>query len=244
MTNQIKPKKNSIKSELPPKKGFCLISHEAAVEACKFDETATKIIKDAPGQSYQSVRPHRAICTANIVNDFFTKESFAGKTCIEIGPGHYNFALIARKLGADVICVEKNPVHAELGRHLGFRVIEEDIFQSVETAMELVDGIWLKNVRYGGDYSASDQNTFVDKLTSMLKPGGWGWCILRNKKTEEDLKTKPPEQVPELTLQRDLFSSFGWKSYDVVTGDRKRYALNVAGAPWIFTRNLLEKDMV
>ena len=241
MSNLFKSKKHATKGELLPKRGFSLITHEEAIEVCQFDAVAKKIIKNAPGKSYQAERAHRAIRTSNIVNDFFAKANFERKTCLELGPGHYNFALIARHLGAEVICVERDRVHAELGRHLGFKVVEEDIFESTELITESIDGIWLKNVQYRGDYSAIDQNTFVDKLTSMLNPGGWGWCILRNKKTEEDLKTKPPEQVPELTLQRDLFSSFGWKSSDVVTGDRKRYALNFAGAPWIFTRNLLEK---
>ena len=36
------------------------------------------------------------------------------------------FALLAKQLGATAICVEWNSVNAELGRYLGFKVLETD----------------------------------------------------------------------------------------------------------------------
>jgi hypothetical protein len=225
-------------NELPPRRGHRLLSAEDAVRVCDFDETAQQIIENTPGKSYRKSRPHRAVRTANIVNDFFHHEDFEGKTCIEIGPGHYNFALIARHLGARVTCFERDPVHARLGRHLGFEVIEEDIFAADMRDLKAVDGIWLKNVQYRGEYTPEAQGEFATRLHGLLTNDAWGWCVLRNRDAAEELETYPPEEIEKLVNQRRAFESRGWMATAVLEGDRKRYALNFAGAPWILTLRL------
>jgi hypothetical protein len=226
-----------IKRELPPKRGEHLIRHEDALRVSAFDRIARGIIRDAPGKNYQKERGHRAIRTANLLNDFFERRHFEGKACLELGPGHYNFAMLARYLGATVICVERDPVHAALGRHLGFEVIEKDIFQIGLEELLPVDGIWLKNVQYRGGYTREKQAVFLKKLGGLMKREAWGWCVLRNRIAQDHNGTLPGA-IPELLTQRAVFEAAGWTAVEIVEEDRKRYALNVRGAPWIFTHNL------
>jgi hypothetical protein len=226
-----------IERELPPKRGEHLIRHQDALRVSAFDKIARAIIRDAPGKNYQKERGHRAIRTANLLNDFFERRHFEGKACLELGPGHYNFAMLARFLGATVICVERDPVHAALGRHLGFEVIEKDIFQIGREELLPVDGIWLKNVQYRGGYTREEQSVFLKKLEGLMKREAWGWCVLRNRIAQEHDGTVPGE-IPELWTQKAVFEAAGWAAFEILEEDRKRYALNVLGAPWIFTRNL------
>ncbi len=76
------------KKELPSKLGERLIDWPAALDACTFPPEALQIIGESDFTTHNRVGLHRHIRAANILNDFFSREHFEGKTILELGPGH------------------------------------------------------------------------------------------------------------------------------------------------------------
>lgn len=92
----------------------------------------------------------------------FSHEDFRGKEILELGPGHYAFALLARSLGARVVCIENDPTFAKLGRHLGFEIYERNFFDLTEIQLsEKFDGLFVK-----GTFNAcvAPHREFIDEF--------------------------------------------------------------------------------
>ncbi|SKA71547.1 hypothetical protein SAMN02745704_00161 [Paucidesulfovibrio gracilis DSM 16080] len=218
--------------------GEVVMSRAGAVSVCKLDERSLEIISQSPMKGYRVARDHRAIKTVNVINDFFKYTHFVDKRCLEVGPGHYSFAMLARQLGSEVVAIERSPVHAMLGRHLGFQVIEDDVMSIHGTNTSKFNGILMKNVQYPGDYRPESLSGFVAMLEGLLGADGWGWVVLRNGLVKSYPEETDLKEVPELIAQRRAFEQAGWKAYPIHEDDRGRYGLKVLGAPWIFLRNL------
>ncbi len=227
-----------LKRELPPKRGERVISTADTLKACTYDQRALSIIEESDFTTHNRVGIHRHVRAANIINDFFEPGHFDGKTLLEFGPGHYSFAMLARHLGAVVMCVERYPPHVELGRHLGFEVLDCDFTKlTTETLGCAVDGLWMKGAfnacNFANDAAVHD---VVGRITSVIKPEGWGWNVTVNKAPDRD----PQESVDHrVAVQRRAYEEHGWVATPIDEADRKRYAVSYAGSPFYFTRNLL-----
>ncbi len=230
-------KGKAVSKELPPKRGERLIAQEEAVTVTALDEGAMEITKDSTFTTHHRQGSHRGIRASNIINDFFDIEHFRDKKILELGPGHYGFALLARHLGAHVVCVERDPVFIKLGRYLGFKVLDinfEDL--TVDKAGQRFDGLWMK----GAFNACRVKNTeslydFVKTITEIITPVGWGWCVTANKTGHENEEEFEKERIE---AQRGAFLQHGWNASPIGDDDRKRYALKYAGALYYFTRNL------
>lgn len=230
--------------ELPPKSGETLITQREALEIGRFDKRALSIIASSEFTTHDRYGPHRAVRASNILNDFFRIEHFRGKTILEFGPGHYSFALLARRLGAKLICVEKYTPHVELGNYLGFEVLDLDFLEvTPELLGRQVDGFWMKGAfnacRFRGD---DDIRNAVRQMTSLVHLNGWGWCVTVNKASASTGQDPVRYQMERIELQKDAFLECGWNASPIEESDRKRYALSYAGARYMFTRNLLGTD--
>lgn len=230
-----------IKKELPPKKGERLITRKKALDTIFFNDEALDIISRSEFTTYNKFKPHRDIRVANILNDFFCIEHFKGKTVLELGPGHYGFAMLARSLGAEVICVERYPVHVELGINLGFEVLDIDFEKiSLDTLNRRVDGIWMKSAFNSCRFKNIEAiNDFVRQMTEILTPDGWGWAVTINKAGNLQGLEKERFEDERILAQKESFERYGWKATPIIEEDRKRYAVSFAGSRWYFTRNLL-----
>lgn len=228
--------------ELPPKRGERLITQKEAVKVTAFDSEAVKITSKSTFTTHHRHGSHRGIRASNIINDFFNIEHFRGKRLLEIGPGHYSFALLARHLGATVICVERDQIFVELGRYFGFEILNMNFDDlAVNNLGKKFDGLWMK-----GTFNAcrsKDINSiynFVETLTEILLPEGWGWCVTANKAGNiENEEEKKRFEENMINAQRDAFVQFGWNASSIDENDRKRYALKYVGANYYFTRNLI-----
>ncbi len=235
-------KSSKLVKELPPKRGELLITQKKAVEVTTLDTAAMEITCKSTFTTHNRQGSHRGVRASNIINDFFNIEHFRGKRILEIGPGHYSFALLARHLGATVICVERDQVFVELGRYLGFEILDMNFDDlTVDNVDREFDGLWMK-----GTFNAcrsKDINSiynFVKTLNETLRPEGWSWCVTANKagnlENEEEKKLFEENMI---NAQRDAFVQFGWNASSIDESDRKRYALKYAGAHYYFTRNLI-----
>lgn len=62
----------------------------------------------------------------HIFEDFLAAVDLSGHRLLDIGPGQYDFGVMARERGATVVGIDRDPAVLELGRHKGFDVIDAD----------------------------------------------------------------------------------------------------------------------
>lgn len=216
-----------------------LLDSSAVDKICHVGDQGVRLIQETAFKSQNDYNPRRGRRVANILNDWFEVENFAGKKLIELGPGHYAFALLARHLGADVVCVERDPSFVELGRHLGFRVLDVDFNDlSPETLPEHFDGLWAKGT-FNSAWAASDEavRTFVSDKTSLLAPSGWAWFTTVNK-GDDDSQSSRDFVTHRMDVQRDAFIDCGWSTCPILDEERPLYALNYRGCPYVYFKNL------
>ncbi|MCA9295273.1 MAG: hypothetical protein KC983_02125 [Phycisphaerales bacterium] len=227
------------RKELPPKAGERLMDWEAVLSACTYPPAALEIIGESDFTTHNRVGLHRHIRASNVLNDFFSREHFEGKTILELGPGHYSFAMLARALGATVICVERYDVHVELGRALGFEVLDIDFRElTPEKVGRPVDGLWMKGAFNACVFRTDEDVTdFVRIKTALLAPEAWGWCVTVNM-TPKDQPPDLPFLEHRIEVQRSAYEQFGWTVRMIDEADRKRYAVSYQGSPYYFVRGL------
>lgn len=229
-----------LKRELPPKRGERLITRAEALDACAYDEQALRIIENSSFTTHNRVGLHRHLRAANILNDFFEVEHLRDKTILELGPGHYSFAMLARHFGAKVICVERYEPHVALGRHLGFKVLDCDFRKLTPQQIDgPLDGLWMKGAFNACGFPSDEAvGAFARQITALLKPDAWGWCVTVNMYAKDGDPTDP-QLNHRIEVQRDAFAECGWEYILIDEADRKRYAISYAGSRYYFTRNLL-----
>ena len=238
---------NTIVSKFPPpRRGERLISNHDAIRVNYFPDDWQPLFQDAAQKNYRQYSARRTVPTANLINDFFESKHFAGKRIIELGPGHYTFALIARALGACVVCVERDEALAKFGRHLGFEVIEADFRgpgfpeQARDDAGGPFDGLWMRGVCNACTFP--DEQTLqrqVFDLDSLVSPSGWGWattCNVANSIADDSARQRFEDQ--RIASQQRAFVDAGWKAQDISATDRDRYRLNFKGCRFIYTKGL------
>ncbi len=225
--------------ELPPKRGHRLLSPDAVLAACEYPAEAVEIIRGSTFTTHHRVGIHRHLRAANVLNDFFDREHFEDRRVVEFGPGHYSFAMLARALGAEVVCLERYDVHVRLGRALGFEVHDVD-FRSLtpEHLGGPVDGLWMKGAFNACQFASEhDVRAFVELQTRLIRPEGWGWCVTVNM-TPKDHPPDEPFLQRRMEVQREAYADAGWDLLPIREDDRKRYAVSYQGSTHYFVRNL------
>jgi hypothetical protein len=193
----------------------------------------------------------RIIHTANIMNTFFQVSDFAGRSVLELGPGQFAFALLARSLGSKVSTLDKNAFFVDCAKVLDFPIYHLDYYQCPASDVSTrFDGLWLK-----GSFSAlvpGDETIIREiaaKLSGWIVPGGWGFVAPNNK--EEKYRGKFGERYAEemrrlIEVQRAAMESAGWRTV-VLTPTRRQYlglASTAYGASrYLFIQNLDDRRL-
>jgi hypothetical protein len=175
----------------------------------------------------------------NIFADFFKRKHFAGKRVLELGPGQYDFARRARRLGAEVDVIDSDPAVLELGRYLKFTTVEGDLahWRPCDYAGQY-DAIFCKfSISALWHKSPNSVMTFVRDLDNIRRPGGWGWIAPWNGTSPDD---DPEIVVSILEAEKNAFSSLGWIVLNPSDEVCSRYGMvgSVANAP-LFLKNLV-----
>lgn len=221
------------------KHGDQLIDIKEVSVICDVGQGGFEIISRTAFQSQNEFSHRRGLKIAHVINDFFEEAHFKGKRILELGPGHYGFALLARSLEAEVSCVERDPAFVALGRYLGFEVIDMD-FNALcaDSFPTKFDGLWVKGT-FNACNHASDQavEAFVSSLTSLVAPAGWAWLVTVNKTSRQG-----PEGDEflrhRIEVQRRAFERHGWSITPIAGEDRGRYGLSYSGSYYVYTRNI------
>lgn len=224
--------------------GQCLeeiLNRETVLKICDPGIEGMKIIDSTGFSSQQAFNKRRGLRASNILIDQFTLDCFKGKRILEFGPGHYSFALLARHLGADVVCVERDPAFVALGRYLEFDIQECDFSEiRAHAPPNSFDGVWMKgsfnSCNHPSDNSIID---FVHMMTEPIREGGWGWVTTVNKLPKTD-QGNDADVVLEhkINTQRDAFIDSGWDVSMIDDETRSQYALQYSGSPYYFTRGI------
>lgn len=56
----------------------------------------------------------------NILEDFLPLKSLKDQLILDLGPGQFDFGVVARERGAEVMAIDNDPAVVELGRYKGF----------------------------------------------------------------------------------------------------------------------------
>lgn len=216
------------------------LTAEQADNVCDFDAKAQELISTSNSPSHTTYNRGRGIKAMNVINDMFRPECFENKTIVEFGPGHYSFALLARHLGATVICVEYDPSLVALGEYLGFEVHNTNLDVICHDFFgHQFDGLWLKGCfnacRLPDDGAVSQ---LAEELTGFLSEDAWGWLVPCNKGKAPVGEDQATFEERRVNVQTQAFQKLGWSAsvYNIET--MRRYASAYKNAPHIFTRGL------
>lgn len=146
----------------------------------------------------------------NIFNDFFLNIDFNGKLYLDLGPGQYDFGVLAKTKGAkEIYAIDNDEAVIELGNYKKFNVKFADLKNLNFNLFNIkFDGIFCKfsiNALWYKDIS------FYDNFEKMLNNKGWVWLAPWNgigKKS--DLKSE--EIYQRLNFQIDQFKS---RNFDI-----------------------------
>lgn len=149
-----------------------------------------------------------------IFSDFFPSHNFAGETILELGPGQYDFARRVRDGGGIIHAVDNDSAVIDLGRHLGFEVLECNLKNlNAEIRPGSYDGLFCKFSINAFWIPPDKLESHIHSLNSLLKPDGWGWIAPWNGAKKRDLND--PETIRHLRRQKEIFQDCGWEALDL-----------------------------
>lgn len=159
--------------------------------------------------------------------DFFEDRHFAGRRCLDLGPGQYDFGVLARERGATVVGIDNDPPVLELGRHKGFEVVAGNLKSlSVASFGAPFDGLFCKfsiNCFWFGDNAAALAD-FSRRLAGCVLPDGWLWIAPWNGVPKQN-PPDPDAQREILDRQRSLFEAMGCTAIDLTPKVAARYGV-------------------
>lgn len=191
------------------------------------DPKEIEIISEA---RQKNVRDHRRSRDhfVNIFNDFFQDLNFEGQALVDLGPGQYDFGVLAKERGAATVGIDNDPAVVKLGRYKGFEVHEGRLQR-----LDLIDfghafnGLFCKfsiNCFWFWD-KADEHKEFVDHLVGLGTEDAWGWLAPWNGVpknaglTDNQVQDKLAEQV-------ELFGAHGFSAYNLTEAQARRYGVN------------------
>lgn len=201
-------------------------------EICIIAEARQKNIRD-PARSREHF--HR------IFNDFISPVNFANTVLLDLGPGQYDFAILARERGAITYGVDNDPAVIRLGNHKKFPVLEKDLKKLGAADFDFqFDGLFCKYSINAFWFHANDEHLveYISQLGHLLKPGGWGWVAPWNGVPKKaSLSVSRIREI--LTLQARLFKELGFETVDLTEELSAYYGVHgVTGNRALFFRNV------
>jgi hypothetical protein len=174
----------------------------------------------------------------NIFKDFLGNVAFTGTSVIDMGPGHWDFGVIAAQHGAQVYGIDHDPAVIALGKHKGFHTIEGELTKPGSLDLKgrfdglfckfSINAFWFKN-------SVEAQREYISDLLAWGKPTAWIWIAPWN---------GAPANVPDpsmepLEWQIKVFEEHGCKTTIMDPPTAKRYGVTGKVANHaLFTRGL------
>ena len=190
------------------------------------DERAIAIISKARQKNVAT--PKRSTRDFDrIFQDFLGDVDFKGKVVMDLGPGQYDFARRVRQRQGQAINIDNDPAVLELGRYLGFDVLESDLQTFTGGSYRgRLDGLFCKfsiNAFWFADTDLLEAH--IQNLDGMLKPDGWGWIAPWNGPRPEHAAV--PDAIHRfLDCQQNAFQGCGWSVHHLSEERAAYYGVN------------------
>jgi len=205
------------------------------------DKKAIEIVSTAKQKNVRDPKRSR-LHFENIFDSFFSQHNFSGDY-LDMGPGQYDFGVMAKERGADqCYAIENDPPVIELGKYLGFEVRDANI--------KLYAPALVENRKFSGVFNKFSYNcfwyldnpeahiNFVDNVLASLSADGWAWIAPWNGVPKsKDLSESQIET--QLELQKNIFQERGFNVRMLSDKEAKKFGVHGAVAnSLIFTLNL------
>jgi len=163
----------------------------------------------------------------NILKDFFAGVKLSG-TYLDMGPGQYDFGMLAREQGGSCHAIDFDPAVVELGNYKGFTAIEMNIQQLPKHPLgRQFDGIFNKftlNAFWGSDEPGA-QGRLIDAIVGHMAPQAWAWIGPWNG-VPKSVPLSPADVTRLLDEQRHLFEGHGFTTCPLSVWQARRYGIN------------------
>jgi 2-polyprenyl-3-methyl-5-hydroxy-6-metoxy-1,4-benzoquinol methylase len=162
-----------------------------------------------------------------IFDDFLKDVHFKNTILLDLGPGQYDFGVLARDRGATVFAIDYDPAVVELGQHKGFSAKMGNLENiRAEDFDVLFDGIFCK---YSIDAfwfdDEKDHENHIKELVKLIKRGGWAWIAPWNGAYKD--KNLSHEDVDKaLSVQTKVFKKEGFTALELTEELSKYYGVH------------------
>lgn len=173
-----------------------------------------------------------------IFNDFLKSVSFPKSKILDLGPGQWDFGVLARECGAEIWGVDNDPAVIELGRRKGFDAMEGDLRQPSKLNVPApFDGLFCKfsiNAFWAAE-NFDAQRQYVSNLLALARPDAWIWISPWNGVPTGQLV----DAKDALAWQKAAFEEHGCNCRQLSRDETAYYGVNGNTANSIvFTREL------
>ena len=183
----------------------------------------------------------------NIFKDFFESMTLENSRLLDLGPGQYDFAEMARERGAITYGIDNDPSVVQLGKHKGFPVRLADLKKLKATDYNFrFDGLFCKYSINAFWFHKDDRHlrNYIYKLGELVKEDGWLWIGPFNGIPKKAHLTHDRiKQV--LCVQVNAFVEIGCACLNLMDNQTKRYGVHGKTANQVlFVRNLHIPDIL
>jgi hypothetical protein len=162
-----------------------------------------------------------------ILKDFFQGVALNG-TYLDMGPGQYDFGMLAREQGGACHAIDFDPAVIELGRYKGFHATEMNIQHLPRQPLGMqFDGIFNKftlNAFWGCDEPGT-QKQLIDAIAFHMTPDAWAWIGPWNG-VPKSAPLSANDIARLLDEQRTLFEGHGFTTCPLSAWQSRRYGIH------------------
>ena len=202
-----------------------------------YDKFEIDIVKNANEPGIRNPDRPR-IHFERIIERFFKKYNFNGKTVLDIGPGHYDFCEITRDAGAKNVAIELDECVIKLGEYKNFKVIKADLRDPncYEQFKGEIDFLFCRGSINIGWFNNNDKHqNYINKMLSVLKQDASVWVSPCNEPINS------PSYFEQLNIQINAFKENGFDVTRMNKFQAWRYGIWSDEPKIIFTKNLIFK---
>lgn len=190
------------------------------------DSTEVRIMSKARQKNLRDPGRSRAHFE-RIFEDFLSDQELDGKTLFDLGPGQFDFGVLARLRGAQTWSIDDDLAVIELGKYKGFPTFHGKIQEIHARDFPIAfDGLFCKfSINAFWYYKDLNKLSFhMHELISMIKPEGWGWIAPWNGAPQkESLSRQEKRQI--LAFQAEQFRKFDFRAFDLPEATARHYGI-------------------
>lgn len=152
-----------------------------------------------------------------IFREFFGSVDLNGQVLLDLGPGQYDFAVLAAERGARTHNIDNDPPVVALGEAKGFPARKGDLKRLAPCWYDFrFDGLFCKYSINAFWFHADDEahRGYIRGLGELLKPRGWGWIAPWNGAPKKAALSES-RIAHVLRVQAETFREIGFAGWDL-----------------------------